>query len=134
MIKVDGLREFQFAVRRADADIPKRIGQAHKAIGDLVIQRLQPKPTAQAVGEGTGAAVRSSAAKREVLLRVGGKHRARHSPQQQWGKRQVGAVGTDRPERPYIMGTVERHRDEIGTAYLEAISQACNQAFHDTDP
>ena len=44
-IKVEGLREFQREVRRAaDRDLPKRLGQANKEIGALVISRLSPAP------------------------------------------------------------------------------------------
>lgn len=134
-IEIEGLKEFQRAARRStDLELPKRLGQAHKQIGQLVIERLQPRPTPAAVGAGAGSSVRPSATKREVLLRVGGGHRAGKTPFMQWGRRRVARVGVDTPSRPYIKETADRHRDEIGTAYLEAISRAMDSAFADTDP
>lgn len=134
-VRIEGLREFQRAARRAaDSDLPRRLGRAHKHIGRLVIARLRPRPTPEAVGKGAGAAVRPSASKREVLLRVGGKHRADHTPYMQWGKRPGRKVERDAPPRPYIRETVERNRDEIETAYLKAVSAAMAGAFADTEP
>lgn len=134
-IEIEGLAEFQRAARRAvDQDLPKKLGQANKDIGQLVIARLQPRPDPAAVGEGAGAAVRPSASRREVLLRVGGKHRAGREPMMQWGKRPGPLAFMRRPKRPYIRETVERHRDEIEQAYLQAISDAMRPAFHSTEP
>ena len=132
-IEVVGLKEFQRQVRRStDKGLPKRLGQANKEIGQLVISKLEPRPDPAAVGRGAGAKVRPSASKREVLLRVGGKHRADHSPQQQWGKRHVGRVGERAPERPYIKRTADSHRKEIGRKWIKAVAQAMKPAFHDT--
>lgn len=122
------------AARKAvDSGLPKRLGQAHKEIGQLVISRLSPRPTPAAVGTGGGSTVRPSASKRDVLLRVGGSHRPK-PPMSVWGKRRALRVGTSAPPRPYIKETADRHRDEIGTAYLEAISRAMDPAFAETDP
>lgn len=133
-IQVDGLADLQRAARRAvDTELPKRLGEAHKRIGKLVIDKLQPKPDPAAVGSGAGAAVRPSASKREVLLRVGGSHRPK-PPLSVWGKRRVLRVGQSAPQRPYIRETIDRYEGEIGEAYLEAISQAMSGAFYDTTP
>ena len=132
-IEVVGLKEFQRAVRRStDTDLPKRLGQANKEIGRLVIDRLQPRPDPAAIGKGAGSTVRPSASKREVLLRVGGKHRADHSPQAQWGKRPVRPFGKA-PKRPYIRQTAEKHRKEIGRAWIKAVAEAMKPVFHETD-
>jgi hypothetical protein len=134
-IRVEGLKEFQQAVRRATGGaLDKQLGQANKSIGQLVISRLAPSPNVAAVGEGAGAAVRASAAKREVLLRVGGAHRAGRSPQMQWGKKPGPMAFRQRPPRPYIRETVEQNRDAIEQAWLKAISQAMTPAFYSTEP
>ena len=133
-IEVDGLKEFQRAARRSvDQNLGKRLGQANKSIGQLVISRLSPSPNAASVGQGAGAAVRASAAKREVLLRVGGAHRKGNAPVMQWGRRPLHPFA-NRGNRPHIRETVERNRSEIETAYLKAVSQAMKPAFHRTDP
>lgn len=134
-IRIEGLREFQRAARRAvDSDLPKRLGRAHKHIGALVIRRLRPSPDPAAVGEGAGASVRPSASRREVLLRVGGKHRDGHTPYMQWGRRPGRRLDRNAPARPYIRQTVERNRDEIESAYLQAVSDALDGAFAETEP
>lgn len=130
-IEVEGLREFQRVVRRAvDRDLPKRLGQANKRVGELIISRLNPDPAA--VGAGKGATVRPSASRREVLLRVGGAHRPK-PPLSVWGVRQVLRVGQRAPQRPYIKGTAEAHMDQIAAAYLTGIAQAMDPAFAETE-
>lgn len=135
-IEVDtaDLKRFQRAVRQStDTELPKRLGQANKSVGQLVIDRLQPRPDPAAVGQGAGASVRASASKREVLLRVGGKHRAGRSPQMQWGKRPGPNPFGLRPDRPFIRETVERHRGEIEEAWIDATLAAMAGAFAKTE-
>lgn len=133
-VEVHGMREFQQALRHAvDNEAPKRIGQANKQIGAQFISNwLHPKPVPAAVGVGAGATVRPSATRREVVLRVGGKHRAGHAPMMQWGKRRGAPVGDRTPPRPYIIRSAKKHRSEIGRAWLEAITVALDPAFAST--
>lgn len=131
-IEVDGLKEFQRAVRKStDTELPKRLGQANKSIGQLVISKLEPKPDPAAVGKGAGSTIRPSASKRDVLLRVGGTHRAGRTPQMRWGKFPGRNARDPAPDRPHIRGTVERHRKEIEKAYLDATQDAMSGAFAD---
>lgn len=132
-IQIDGYREFQRQVKRAaDKDLPKRIGQAHKDVGTYVISLL-PGGDPAAVGAGGGASVRPSATKREVLLRVGGKHRADRAAERgvdprrvQWGRREVRPF---RSGRPHIIGTVERHEGKIREFMLQAVTEAMSPPF-----
>jgi len=127
-VEVDGLDELRRAIRKStDTELPKRMGQAHKDVGRYVIARLRPRPDPDVVGRGAGATVRPSAAKREVILRSGGKHRAGNTPQQAWGKRQPSNPPAN--ARPFIVKTAEDHRDDIGRFYLAAIKQAVGPAF-----
>lgn len=121
-IEVEGYKEFQRAVGRADKDLAKRLGQVHKDVGEFVISKLHP-PT---VGDGAGNKVRPSATRREVLLRVGGAWRDEH--QRQWGKRQE-FPGGHAPERPDILGTAERYQTEIEQRLLDAIDKAYKPPF-----
>lgn len=133
-IEVDGLKDFQRAARKAvDSDLPKRLGQANKRIGMFVKQMVDAKSDSSAVGTGSGAAVRPSATKREVLIRVGGKHREGLTPQKQWGKRPGRRVRKDAPERPYIRQIVEDNRPRIERETLDAIGDALSPAFDETD-
>ena len=136
-IEVEGLKEFQAATRRAvDRELPSRLGQAHREIGELVISKLSPAPDPAAVGAGKGAAVRASASKRDVILRVGGTHRASgpYTKMQPWGARRVVRPGTTVGPRPHIRGTIDKHADEVSNAYLKAISNAMSGAFAETKP
>lgn len=127
-IRVEGLKELQRTLRKAiDEDIPARLGDANRSIGELVISRLSPAPDPLAVGVGGNAAVRPSSSKRDVLLRVGGAYRAK-PPLSVWGKKSVAPTGKPRPLRPHILGTVEQHQAEIEDAYLDAIAEALNPA------
>lgn len=134
-VQVDGYDEFRRGVSRAvDRDLPKRLGAAHKEVGQFIIDRLTPPPDPAAIGEGAGATVRPSASKREVLLRVGGTHRAGNSPQAPWGKRRVLRVGAEAPERPYIRGTADANQPQIEQFFLNAVSRAMDPAFYSTEP
>lgn len=128
-IEVEGFKEFHRAVRAAkDKELNKRLGQANKKVGQLVISKLSPAPDPVAVGAGRGASVRPSASKREVLLRVGGGHRPK-PPLSVWGSKRVGRVGVHAPPRPFIQGTAETHFDEISQAWLDATIEAFSPAF-----
>lgn len=136
-IEVEGLKEFQSAVKAAlRGPLPREFGEAHRQIGELVISKLTPKPDPAAVGAGRGADVRASASKRDVILRVGGGHRAsgEHTNKQPWGARRVVRPGTVVGPRPYIRKTIDKHSREIGDAYLKAISRAMDGAFAETSP
>lgn len=135
-IEVDGLKEFQRAVRQAkDKDLNKRLGQANKAIGQMVIDRLYPSVSPLAVGVGKGATVRPSASKREVILRTGGTHRSRNGASaeqtrmQPWGFKRLVPIGTPLPPRPDIQGTAERHQSDIEDAWMDATIAAFSPAF-----
>ncbi len=135
-VELEGYDQFRRQLRHAeDTELPKRLGLAHKSIGQLVIDRLTPAPDPAAIGEGAGSTVRPSASKREVLLRVGGKHRAETSPYSQWGKKPVLTLrGRNRPERPFIRQTVEDNRSEIESEFLRAVARAMDGAFHEVSP
>lgn len=132
-IRIEGHREFNRAVSRAvDRDLPKRIGQVHKEVGRLVISKL-PAGDPAAVGRGAGAAVRPSATRREVILRVGGAHRARRASEYErpmrawwWGR---GVVNPPSAGRPNIIGTAVRHQDEITRMLFDGIERALRPPF-----
>lgn len=135
-IEVEGLKEFNRAVRAAkDKPLDKRIGQANKEIGRLVIERLSPTLDPLAVGAGRGASPRPSASKREVLLRVGGAHReaGENTAMQPWGAKRIAPVGSHTPPRSFIQGTAEDHFKEISQAWLDAMVEALAPAFAEAE-
>lgn len=124
-IEVQGVDQLNRTLRHAaDKGLVKAVGRANKKVGRKFIdQWLHPKPQPASVGEGAGAAVRPSAAKRELKLRVGGKHRAGNTPRMQWGKRLGRKPYEAAPKRPYIRESAERHRDDIYLAWLDEIDK-----------
>jgi hypothetical protein len=128
-IQVDGYREFQRDLKAAEGRLPKALGEAHKNIGRFVISHLDPSPNPAAVGAGAGAAVRASATKREVIMRVGGKHRAEHSPKQQWGKKQVDPFHQPRSARPFIQKTATDREKEVLDLFENELMKALGPAF-----
>lgn len=128
-VEIEGLRDFQRQVGRAvDRDIPKEIGRVNKDIGKFVISRLSPPPVPSAVGEGAGKTVRPSATRREVILRVGGEHRAGETPHMQWGKRPVTPF-QENPPRPNIIGTALDHEDKIVDMLLDGYMKALKPPY-----
>lgn len=114
---------FLSQLRRAtDVELPGEIGKVHKEIGRMVISKLRPP----AVGAGAGASVRPSAAKREVLLRVGFGGRNRHALQ--WGRRQVWPGGSA-PARPDILGTAQDNEAEMIRMFEKGINRALVPPF-----
>lgn len=127
-------KALQSALRHAaDRELPKRMGRANKHVGLLVKRRVDAKSVPTAVGIGRGAEVRPSSSRREVLLRVGGTHRAGNVPRAQWGLRMGRNPRQAAPERPYIRQIVEDNRDEIEREWLDAVEAAMSGAFADTN-
>lgn len=129
-IRVEGVRPLIKALRQAEAhDLVKEMGQANKAIGLLVIERLAPLP--KTVGRGAGAKVRPSASARLVQLRAGGKHRTvdpegrPHTSKQEIYRESWGRIWTRRGQRrPTIVGTALRVMPGIEKQYMEGIARA----------
>lgn len=134
-IQVDGWEEFQRDLRRAKhTEYPKRIGQANKKTGEFIKSLVERESDPRAVGVGRGANIRSSASKREVILRVGGAHRAGNTPYMQWGIRPGRRPYEQAPERPYVKQIADDHREEIGEFFLEAVAEAMESVFFTTEP
>lgn len=122
-IEVEGLNELQVAVKRQCGQLPKALGEAHKNVGRFVIGKL-PEGDPHAVGAGSGAAVRPSATKRDVLLRVG--HGGRKAHKEQWGSVPVQPF---QPIRPYIVGAIQDYEAEIEQTFLDEVTKALGPAF-----
>lgn len=96
MIKVDGLKEFQKALRQMDADLPKQIriilNQATSVVIDWAVPRI-PRRTGRAAGS-----VKARSSQREARVAMGG-NRAPYMPWLDFG----GKVGKNRSvERPFL--------------------------------
>jgi hypothetical protein len=96
MIKVDGLKEFQAALREMDRDLPKQLritlNKAATIVIDWAVPRI-PKRTGRAA-----ASVKARSSQRESRVAMGGR-RAPYMPWLDFG----GAVGPNRSVvRPFI--------------------------------
>lgn len=133
-LEIDGLEAFQRRVSRAaDKDLKKRMGRAHKRIGEKFASWLNPRPDPRAVGTGRGADVRPSASRSAVRLMAGGSHRedsaGPDAPLEQWGRKPARRIGETAPPRPHIIGTAEDHLDELELMYAEETMAALEPAF-----
>jgi hypothetical protein len=130
-IQIDGLRELQRDLKASQGKLPKALGEAHKNVGRFVISKV-PQGDPHAVGAGSGATIRPSATKRDVLLRVG--HGARPlvgktGGAAQWGKARVMPFAPGPHSRPYIVGTIEQNRGAIVEKFLDETMKALKSVF-----
>jgi hypothetical protein len=128
-IQVEGLKELQAGLRDAQNKLPKALGESHKRVGRFIISKL-PEGSPNAVGAGTGSQWRASATKRDVILRVGYGARPTlgdtgHAAQ--WGKKMVQPF---EPGRPYMVGAIEEHMDEIEDMFTEEMLKVVGPAFY----
>ena len=135
-IEVEGLRELQAAIRAQVGKLPDALGKAHKNVGAFIIGKL-PAGNPNAVGAGTGATVRASATKREVLLMVGTNARTALAEKagvgvavEQWGRTEVQPFESG---RPYILGTIEENEEAIGQFFLDEVTKALAPAFYSAE-
>jgi hypothetical protein len=125
-IQIDGLRELQRDLKASQGKLPKALGEAHKNVGRFVISKV-PQGDPHAVGAGSGATIRPSATKRDVLLRVG--YGAREHHFQQWGETRVMPFAPGPHSRPHIVGTIEQNRGAIVEKFLDETMKALKSVF-----
>ena len=139
-LEIEGIRELNKILRAAGGrPLQKELGALHKEIGGMVIQAAGGKATG--VGLGAGSTIRTSAVTREVVLRVGGKHRMvqasggrkrgkkRLSPKdlirvQQWGARPV----RPHPERPGLIQSAIKIQKRIEDVYIDGVERIMRRA------
>lgn len=124
-IEVEGLRELNRALRKAEnGGAVKAVGRANKRVGRLAADRwLRPRPRPETVGTGAGSSVRPSAAKSRLQLRVGGAHRAGYVPAHPWGRRWEISGGRRVGKRPFILGSLLDHRDELYELWIDEVAK-----------
>ena len=130
-LEVEGLKEFQADLKRQQGKLPDVLGQIHKELGQFIIGKL-PEGNPYAVGAGTGAAVRPSATKRDVVLRAGYGAReaiigSRGGVLPQWGKTVVQPFESG---RPYIVGAIEENEEAIYQKFIDRYTEALAPAFY----
>jgi hypothetical protein len=126
-IEIEGLKELQTAIKKQQGKLPASLGEAHRNVGSFIIGKL-PAGNPNAVGSGSGATVRPSATKRDVVLRVG--HGGREASKNQWGKTEVQPFASG---RPYIIGTIKDNQDAIEQMFLDELTKALEPAFYSAE-
>jgi hypothetical protein len=125
-VKVEGLREFQKALKAMDSDLPKALRLALNDAANVIVDDAKPRVPAR-----SGAARKSVKARStQKLSRVsGGGNRAPYYPWLDFGGRIPRG-----PRRPflgngrYIYNAYFRHRDEFADHIRNGIVKVANQA------
>lgn len=119
-VKVSGVPEVARAIGRIDKGVRKQLGQRNKAIGQRIIDRAYPKPLA--VGEGTGAEPRASAATNVLRILAGGSWRKYKV--QPWGRIPTSREGV---KRPYIRRSAEEDLPNIERDFLDGVLETARE-------
>lgn len=118
-LSIDGIEETSRAFKALGGKpLQRELGEVNKDIGRMIIDQAGGRRTG--VGAGRGATIRPSAASREVMLRVGGRHR--DSRKEQWGVEQKWPGGNP-PERPNLIAAAVSIEDRISDEYGKAIDR-----------
>ena len=128
MVRIDGLRDFQRALRQMDKDLPRQMRVAFNNASQLVVDYAKPRvPTRSGAARGS-LKVRSSP--RQARIAAGGR-RAPYYPWLDFG----GRVGRDRSvQRPfrtegrYVYPGLRENREEITEVMSVALADLARDA------
>lgn len=121
-VRILGVREL---TRRIAAVEPRLIAEMQatgRALGERIIARAAPKPTA--VGAGRGAVPRPSASRNVLRIMAGGAHRAGAVPVRQWG---LQVVPRQTP-RPFLARAAAEEIPRIQAEWLDALLRLASRA------
>lgn len=128
MIRIDGLVEFQRALRDLDSAMPKLLRQALNEASQLVIDRARPGIPRRSGRAAQSLKVRSS--QRKAAIAAGGR-RAPYYPWLDFGGRTGPGRSVNRPfltEGRYIYPALRRNRDEITRKLEAAVAEVARAA------
>lgn len=132
-IAVEGLAEFNRALRRLDKDAPKALRTVNNSAADLLISRTRPE-----IPRRTGAAagsLKARSTRTSVRIAVGGRQ-APYYPWLDFGGRTGRRRSVVRPfyrEGRYLYPTLARIRPEIETALKSGLVDVARDAGLDVD-
>lgn len=132
-IAVEGLAEFNRALRRLDKDAPKALRTVNNSAADLLISRTRPE-----IPRRTGAAagsLKARSTRTAVRIAVGGRQ-APYYPWLDFGGRTGRRRSVVRPfyrEGRYLYPTLARIRPEIETALKSGLADVARDAGLDVD-
>lgn len=132
-ITITGIKEFQGALRKMDADLPKQLRIALNGASQLVIDKAKPKIPRRSGNAAASLKVRSS--QREARIAAGGR-KAPYYPWLDFGGKVGRKKSVKRPffkEGRYIYPALRKNRDEITKVMVTAISDLARGAGLDVD-
>lgn len=127
-VRITGLREFQQALRKMDAGLPKLLRVAFNKASALVIDYARPRVPSRSGAARGSLKVRSS--QREARIAAGGR-RAPHYPWLDFGGRVGRNDSVRRPfltEGRYIYPGLKANRDEITEVMSTALAELARDA------
>lgn len=120
-IKIEGLRDFQAALRAADRNLPKELGAANKEIAEIVAREARRRAP-----EKTGRlkkSIRGLKVQRSAVVRMGGA-RVPYAPIQEFGWPARGIAS-----QAFLYPAIASTRAEVIEAYGEMIDKLMRRAF-----
>lgn len=127
-IEIKGIKEFQQALRRMDADLPKQLRIALNQASQLVVDKARPQIPHRSGAASQSLKVRSS--QREARVAAGGR-RAPYYPWLDFGGKVGPSRSVSRPfykEGRYIYPALRQNRDEITKVLQVAITDLARGA------
>jgi hypothetical protein len=127
-IRIEGLREFLRAVKRANADLPKAVRLAGNAAADIVVRTAKPR-VPQRTGRAAGT-IRARSTQSEARVAAGGA-RVPYYPWLDFGGRVGRNHATKRPfikKGRYIWAAYADHIPQIQETMAESLADVARQA------
>lgn len=132
-IGIEGLNEFQRALKKLDSDLPKLVRIANNSAADLLIKKTQPLIPSRS-GKAR-ASLKARSTRVSARIQVGGA-KAPYYPWLDFGGTTGRAKSVVRPffkEGRYLYPTLRKNRDEIAQMQHDSMADIARQAGLDVD-
>jgi hypothetical protein len=127
-ISVQGLAQFQRALKKLDSDLPKLVRTANNDAANVLIQKAQPLIPAR-TGRARGS-LKARSTRTSARISIGG-NKAPYVPWLDFGGKTGRKKSVVRPfikEGRYIYPTLAKYRDEIAEKQYESLADVARQA------
>lgn len=121
-VRIDGVRELTRRIAAVEPGLIAHMQATNRALGERIIARAVPKPTA--VGAGRGAVPRPSASRNVLRIMAGGAHRAGAVPVRQWG---LQVVPRQTP-RPFIAEAAAEEIPRVQAEWMDTLLRLASEA------
>lgn len=121
-VRILGVRELTRRIAAVEPLFLAQLPRKNRTLGERIIARAGPKPTA--VGAGRGAVPRPSASRNVLRIMAGGAHRAGAVPVRQWG---LQVVPRQTP-RPFLTRAAAEEIPRIQAEWLDTLLRIASRA------